>query len=119
MELGAMVNQFITEKAPWTQFKTDTNAAAETIATASAYTLALGVLLAPYVPGLSEKIVAYFGLKSDDAAVAAIYRGDVEALKKVFANGFKLQVVPEGLVPKIDPKLIEELDAKLKAKAAV
>lgn len=119
MELGAMVNQFITEKAPWTQFKTDTNAAAETIATASAYTLALGVLLAPYVPGLSEKIVAYFGLKSGDAAVAAIYRGDIEALKKVFANGFKLQVVPEGLVPKIDPLKIEELDAKLKAKAAV
>jgi hypothetical protein len=30
--------------------------------------------------------------------------------------GFKLEVEPAGLVPKIDPKLIEELDLKLKAK---
>ena len=119
MELGAKVNLFITEKAPWTEFKTDQAKAAETIATASAYTLALGVLLAPYVPGLSQKILTYFGLKSEDAAVAAIYRGDVEALKNVFAKGFKLEVTPEGLVPKIDPLKIEELDAKLKAKAAV
>ena len=117
MELGGMVNQFITEKAPWTQFKTDQAAAASTIATASLYTLALGVLLAPYVPGLSEKILAYFELKPTDPQVAAIYRGDIEVLKKVFTNGFKLTVAPEGLVPKIDPKLIEELDANLKAKA--
>lgn len=119
MELGAQVNLFITEKAPWTQFKTDPNAAAQTIATASAYTLALGVLLAPYVPGLSEKILGYFGLTPDAPVVGRIYVGDMQALKGVFAHGFKLRVAPEGLVPKIDPKLIEELDAKLKAKAQV
>jgi methionyl-tRNA synthetase len=118
MELGAQVNLFITEKAPWTQFKTDQAAAAETIATASAYTLALGVLLAPYVPGLSQKILTYFGLDSKDEIVGKIYRGDVETLKSVFKNGFKLTVAPEGLVPKIDPKVIEELDLKLKEKAA-
>lgn len=117
MELGGQVNLFITEKAPWTQFKTDPNLAAETIATASAYTLALGVLLAPYVPGLSEKILAYFGLSPSDPKVSSIYRGDIQVLKDVFTNGFKIQVTPEGLVPKIDPKLIEELDLKLKAKA--
>lgn len=117
MELGGMVNQFITEKAPWTQFKTDQTAAAATIATSSIYTLAIGVLLGPYVPGLSEKILAYFNLKPSDPQVAAIYRGDIDVLKQVFKNGFKLSVTPEGLVPKIDPKLIEELDAKLKAKA--
>ncbi|MFN9111519.1 MAG: class I tRNA ligase family protein, partial [Bacteroidota bacterium] len=117
MELGAMVNLFITEKAPWTQFKTDQKAAAETIATASMYTLVLGVLLAPYVPGLSEKILAYFNLKPTDKAVYALYKGDLSALKEVFKSGFKLSVSPEGLVPKIDPKLIEELDQKLKAKA--
>lgn len=117
MELGGMVNQFITEKAPWTQFKTDQAAAAATIATSSIYTLAIGVLLGPYVPGLSEKILAYFNLKPSDPQVAAIYRGDIDVLKQVFKNGFKLSVTPEGLVPKIDPKLIEELDAKLKAKA--
>jgi methionyl-tRNA synthetase len=118
MELGAKVNLFITEKAPWTQFKTDPAAAAQTIATASAYTLVLGVMLAPYVPGLSGKVLAYFGLKPEDAVVASIYRGDMEALRSVFAMGYKLNVVPEGLVPKIDPLVIAELEAKLKEKAA-
>ena len=38
-------------------------------------------------------------------------------LKGFFRAGFKLQVEPQGLVPKIDPKVIEELDKKLKEKA--
>ncbi len=117
MELGAEVNLFITEKAPWTEFKTDPDKAGQTIASACAYTLALGVMLAPYVPGLSAKILAYFGLKPDDSAVAAIYRGDVGTMLKVFDGGFKPAVAPEGLVPKIDPKVIEELEAQLRAKA--
>ena len=116
MELGGKVNLFITEKAPWTQFKTSPDEAAQTIATASVYTLALGVLLRPYVPGLSQKILEYFNLKPDEATVAKIYQGDVSTLLNHFKTGFKLEVEPAGLVPKIDPKLIEELDQKLKAK---
>jgi len=118
MELGAKVNLFITEKAPWTQFKTDQAAAAQTIATASAYTLVLGVMLAPYVPGLSAKILAYFGLNPADTAVQELYQGDMAALRRLFSHGFKLTVDPEGLVPKIDPKLIEELEAQLRAKSS-
>jgi hypothetical protein len=38
-------------------------------------------------------------------------------MKKFFSQDFKLKVDPQGLVPKIDPKVIEELDAKLKEKA--
>ncbi len=117
MELGGKVNLFITEKAPWTQFKTSPDEAAQTIATASIYTLALGVLLQPYVPGLSQKILEYFGLKMGDPQVAAIYQGNIETLVAHFKTGFKLEVEPAGLVPKIDPKQIEELDLKLKAKS--
>lgn len=116
MELGGKVNLFITEKAPWTQFKTSPDEAAQTIATASVYTLALGVLLQPYVPGLSQKILEYFGLKPSDKIVAQIYQGHIQSLLTHFKTGFKLEVEPAGLVPKIDPKLIEELDLKLKAK---
>jgi hypothetical protein len=39
-------------------------------------------------------------------------------MKDFFASDFKLQIDPQGLVPKIDPKIIEELDLKLKEKAA-
>lgn len=117
MELGGKVNLFITEKAPWTQFKSSPDDAAQTIATASVYTLALGVLLQPYVPGLSQKILEYFGLESSDRRVGEVYQGNIQTLLTHFENGFKLEVEPAGLVPKIDPKLIEELDLKLKAKA--
>ena len=41
----------------------------------------------------------------------------MKALKDFFAHDFKLHVDPQGLVPKIDPKVIEELDLKLKEKA--
>jgi methionyl-tRNA synthetase len=117
MELGGKVNLFITEKAPWTQFKADPNLAAQTIATASVYTLAIGVLLAPYVPGLSKSILNYFEIEPEDELVKKIYQGDIESLLGHFKNGFKLEISPEGLVPKIDTKLIEELDLKLKEKS--
>lgn len=117
MELGGKVNLFITEKAPWTQFKADPNLAAQTIATASVYTLAIGVLLAPYVPGLSKSILNYFEIEPEHELVKKIYQGDIESLLGHFKNGFKLEISPEGLVPKIDTKLIEELDLKLKDKS--
>lgn len=118
MGLGAKVNQFITERAPWTEFKTDPEKAAETIAISTAYVLVIGTFFSPYLPQLSKSILAYFGLTSESELVKKIYRGELDAMKDFFAPGFKLQVEPQGLVPKIDPKVIEELDQKLKEKGA-
>jgi len=118
MGLGAKVNQFITERAPWTEFKTDQEKAAETIAISTAYVLVIGTFFSPYLPQLSKAILSYFGLTSESELVQKIYRGDFNAMKDFFAQGFKLQVDPQGLVPKIDPKVIEELDQKLKEKGA-
>ena len=115
--LGSKVNLFITERAPWTEFKTDTEKAAETIAISTVYVLVIGTFFAPYLPQLSQSILSYFGLTSESEVVKKIYQGDMKALKEFFANDFKLQVDPQGLVPKIDPKVIEELDLKLKEKA--
>lgn len=118
MNLGSKVNLFITERAPWTEFKTDQEKAAETIAISTVYVLVIGAFFTPYLPQLSKSILGYFGLTSEDEVVKKIYQGDMTALKSFFANGFKLQQDPQGLVPKIDPKLIEELNEKLKAKAS-
>ncbi len=115
--LGSKVNQFITERAPWTEFKTDQDRAEETIAISAAYVLVIGTFFAPYLPQLSKSILSYFGLTIESDVVKRIYRGDLTAIKETFANGSKLQVDPQGLVPKIDPKVIEELDLKLKEKA--
>ncbi len=119
MNLGSKVNLFITERAPWSEFKTDPEKAAETIAISAAYVLVLGSFFNPYLPQLSQSILAYFGLNKDSEIVKRIYQGDLTAITEQFKNGFKLQVEPQGLVPKIDPKLIEELDLKLKEKASL
>jgi methionyl-tRNA synthetase len=118
LSLGSKVNQFITERAPWTEFKTDQEKAAETIAISTAYVLVIGTFFSPYLPQLSNSILSYFGLNSDSDIVKRIYQGDLTALRNFFSQDFKLQVDPQGLVPKIDPKLIEELDLKLKEKGA-
>lgn len=118
LSLGSKVNQFITERAPWTEFKTDQEKAAETIAISTAYVLVIGTFFAPYLPQLSTSILSYFGLHSESDVVKKIYQGDLKALRDFFTKDFKLQVDPQGLVPKIDPKLIEELDLKLKEKGA-
>ena len=117
MGLGSKVNLFITERAPWTEFKADPEKAAETIAISTAYVLVIGTFFAPYLPQLSKSILSYFGLTSESEVVKQVYQGDMKALKGFFSNDFKLCVDPQGLVPKIDPKVIEELDLKLKEKA--
>lgn len=119
MGLGAKVNQFITERAPWTEFKTEPEKAAETIAISTAYVLVIGTFFAPYLPQLSKSILSYFGLTAESELVHKIYQGDLNAMKEFFAHDFKLQVEPQGLVPKIDPKVIEELELKLKEKASL
>lgn len=119
MSLGSKVNLFITERAPWTEFKADPEKAKETIATSAAYVLVIGTFFAPYLPQLSKSILSYFGLTAESETVKKIYQGDMAALREYFAKDFKLQVEPQGLVPKIDPKVIEELDLKLKEKASV
>ncbi len=118
LALGSKVNQFITERAPWSEFKVDQEKAGETIAISTAYVLVIGTFFSPYLPQLSKSILSYFGLTSESEVVKKIYQGDMKALKDFFAHDFKLQVDPQGLVPKIDPKLIEELDLKLKEKGA-
>ncbi len=119
MALGSKVNQFITERAPWTEFKTDQDKAAQTIAISTAYVLVMGTFFAPYLPQLSKSILSYFGLTSESELVKKIYQGDLKAMKDFFSTDFKLQVDPQGLVPKIDPKVIEELDLKLKEKVSL
>jgi methionyl-tRNA synthetase len=119
LALGSKVNLLITERAPWTEFKTDPEKAAETIAISTAYVLVIGTFFAPYLPRLSASILSYFGLDANSQVVKDVYQGKTSSIKMFFKDGFKLKVDPQGLVPKLDTKLIDELDAKLKEKASV
>lgn len=99
------------------RIKTDQDKAAETIAISTAYVLVIGIFFAPYLPQLSKSILSYFGLTSESELDKKVYQGDLNAMKDFFKTDFKLHVDPKGLVPKIDPKVIEELDLQLKEKA--
>lgn len=115
MSLGNKVNLFISERAPWSEFKVDKEKAAETIALSSVYVFILGTFFAPYLPKLSDEILSYFGESRESDLALKVYRGDLKALQAFFNHTFKLKKEPQGLVPKIDSKMIEELEAKLKA----
>lgn len=115
MKIGFDANTYFTERAPWAQFKTDTEAAAETLAYASAYILILGVAFAPYLPGMSEKLLSHFPALTS-AQKSHIYGGDLIVLNDYFKNGLKLQKPVEMLVPKLDEKKLAELQKALEAK---
>ena len=73
----------------------------------------LGVVLEPFLPGLSGKILSFFseGLNKEDQQ--KIYRGEWKVIDELFQNGGKLQGKPKALVPKIEDEVIEMLQEKL------
>ena len=115
MALGQIVNTFFSDRAPWAQVKTDKEAAATTIAETSMQILVLGVLLAPYLPGLSSKLLSHFE-NLDEEKKRRIYAGDLSTLNEIFGQGMKLQGTPDILVPKIEDKIIAELQSELEGK---
>jgi methionyl-tRNA synthetase len=119
MAIGNDANLFFSDAAPWAQMKQDPKLAEKTIAYSAVYVAILGVLFSPYLPTLSHKILTYFGNQIDDEIKRKIYSGEIEVLKQVFQTGFKLAVSPEGLVPKLDPKYISQLEDELKNKKMV
>lgn len=116
MKLGATANLSFSDAAPWALIKTDELAAQKVIAVAALSGYALGVLLSPFLPGLSKKILAVYpeALKSADV-VGRCYREGFNFLSALLPEGesFMLTGTPEILVPKVDSKIIDELEAKL------
>lgn len=115
MKLGNDANTYFSDRAPWAEFKTDPDKAAETIAGASLYALVLGVYFKPYLPNLSAGILSYFDNVLDEAKASKIYRGEFEVLNNIADNGITLTGAPKGLVPKIDSDRIQALTDELKA----
>lgn len=118
MAMGNDANLFFSDSAPWAQMKQYPNLAAKTIGYSAIYVAILGVMFEPYLPTLSQKILSYFGTAVTPEIKKKVYMGDIEALKPLFGDSFKLAVSPEGLVPKIDNKKIAVLEDELKNKKA-
>ncbi|MEE2744423.1 MAG: hypothetical protein VYD54_10970, partial [Bdellovibrionota bacterium] len=113
MSMGQLANTYFSDQEPWAQYKTDPEKAAFTIAQSGIQILILGVVLGPFLPGLSGKILSFFseGLNKEDQQ--KIYRGEWKVIDELFKNGGKLQGKPKALVPKIEDEVIEKLQEKL------
>ncbi|MDH4468471.1 MAG: methionine--tRNA ligase [Bacteriovoracaceae bacterium] len=118
MKLGTVANLSFSEAAPWALIKTDEAATKKVIASAALSGYALGVLLAPFLPGLSGKILELYPSQlSDEKVVSSFYREGFTSLAEIVSKMKILKLIkdPEILVPKLDSKMVNELEAKLLA----
>ena len=107
-------NEFFHAAAPWKQIKEDRDLAARSSAMALFFSANLAVLLAPIVPGISARILKYFGLDPSLDLVAETYRqGPSVLLKHLSERGFKVTLPAEVLVPRIEDEVFDRLKAEM------
>jgi methionyl-tRNA synthetase len=100
--LGARANQFFQEHEPWKKIKEDRVAAYEVVSTL-VYTIRdLAILLAPYMPGATKKILAFF----EQEEVKWEDLGRFAGLENIRVQK------PEILYPKIEPEMISQLQVR-------
>lgn len=116
MSIGHDANEFFSSHEPWATIKTNPEKACETIAWSANYVFALGVMLKPFLPILSQNILKYFGSLASEENMKQIYLGNINHFIKIFVENFKINGEVEGLVPKIDPDLIKKLTEQLENK---
>ena len=63
VELGREGNRYLNEHEPWRIYKTDVKAAGETVGLSIQVVATLGILLQPFLPATSKKILATFSGK--------------------------------------------------------
>jgi methionyl-tRNA synthetase len=110
MKVGFRANEFFSEREPWAKIKTDEAHAQKTLVYGVGATIILGSFFAPFLPSLSSKILSHFSNQIQSLS-KSIYKLEFSKFKTLCSGSkLKIQKKPEGLVPKIDPKVIEELE---------
>ena len=105
-----------TKLTPWALIKEDKEAAGKVLAHSALYALCLGVALKPFLPELSGSILEHFEKRLTPESVQSIYKGDLEVLNSMFADGHTLENEVVALVPKIDD---EQIKARLEELASL
>ncbi len=77
MEFARACNRYVDEKAPWTTRKTDMEVTKVTLAVCLRAIHALGVMLAPFIPNASAKILAAFGRQASQVVWSDAVEFDV------------------------------------------
>ena len=114
MALGSKANNYFSDQAPWALIKEDKEKAGAVLAHSSAFALCLGVVMQPFLPELSAKILDHFDELLSSEIVGKLYAGELSVLDQVFANGHTLKNEVVALVPKIQDEVIEAKKESLK-----
>ncbi|MBN20413.1 MAG: methionine--tRNA ligase [Bdellovibrionaceae bacterium] len=108
MNFGQTANEFFHAAEPWKVIKEDEAQAERLIALSVIHIAAIGIVLEPFVPHLSNRLMQSFEHYFSKTTEAEVYQGNFESLMKAFEKGFKLSAPPEVLMPRIDSDLIEQ-----------
>jgi methionyl-tRNA synthetase len=115
MSVGHEANLYFTEMKPWALYKTDVNEAERVIAESAFLSYLLGVFFKPFLPHLSNEILSLFEDKlTSDKVTQKFYCGDIDVFKKELGAKIVLVKEPQALIPKVDQKVIAELEASFK-----
>jgi len=104
MDLAHEANRYLDEKAPWKAFKTDKQAAADSLYTALRAISALKTMLCPFLPFSSQKLHKYLGFEGtvEDAG----WRIEAPKPGQMLAE-------PQALFTKLDDEVVERETQKL------
>lgn len=108
LKLGEAANEAFHAREPWKVIKSDKDAAAIVIANSLAYILVICSVVRPFLPGFAASLYRYFQPNISDEILDRVYRGDMSALTEYFSNGYQLPLKPGPLLPRIDPKSVDE-----------
>ncbi len=112
MGIGFSANQYFSDREPWSKIKEDVPHAEVTLYTSVILVYLIGIHFSSLLPKLSHEIRAHFeeGLQNENF-YQKIYQGEYEELKSYLnSNPLKIIKKPKGLVPKIDPDIIKDLE---------
>ena len=116
MDLGAKANLEFSDNAPWKVIKEDKAQCHELLVPTLWQLMFLGTHLAPFLPDLSDKLLAQLGDLAQTKDL--LYKGDYEKVLAPWSQSRPLVVneVPM-LVPKLDEALLAEKMKAWEAKA--
>ena len=107
LALGNRANKFFQDAAPWTQIKTEPDLAHATVSVLTYLVRAMAVILEPYMPSTSARLLDILKLKDHSWSDALRFDGlDQHRIGQ-----------PEILYQKIDPKLAERFRKKFSGTA--
>lgn len=110
LALAQAGNEFFHSAEPWKSIKTDQSEAARSTAVALTYTLAIGLMLLPIVPGTGSKILQHFERSLNRDALLKAYTGHIsDAVLSLHSSGFNSDIPLEILVPRIEDETFEKI----------